>query len=66
MMITKVKVYLVTTGRLHPVLVEVLTDEGITGIGEAAITYGLGGTAAAGMVKDLAEGLVLGRDPSRI
>jgi len=66
MKITKVNVYLVTAGKLHPVLVEVLTDEGVTGIGEAAITYGLGGTAAAGMVKDLAEGLVVGRDPSRI
>jgi galactonate dehydratase len=44
---------------------EILTDEGVTGIGEAAIAYGVGGTACAGMVKDLAARIV-GRDPSRI
>ena len=66
MRIDRVTVYLVTTGRLHPVIVEIGTDAGVTGIGEAAIAYGLGGTAAAGMVKDLSERLVLGRDPSRI
>jgi galactonate dehydratase len=61
-----VNIYLVTTGNLHPVVVELVTDEGLTGIGEAAIAYGLGGTAAAGMVKDLAARAILGRDPSRI
>jgi len=53
------------TGR-HPVLVEVLTDEGIRGVGEAGIVYGAGSTAAAGMIKDLAERYVLGADPFRI
>jgi galactonate dehydratase len=66
MKITTVNIYLVGSGKLHPVIVEVLTDEGIAGIGEAAIAYGLGGTAAAGMLKDLAERLVVGRDPFRI
>src|SRR5690242_21856383 len=42
------------------------TDEGINGVGEAGIAYGIGGTAAAGMVKDLVENSVLGRDPFRI
>jgi galactonate dehydratase len=65
MRVESVNVYLVAAGKLHPVIVEVLTDEGITGIGEAAIAYGVGGTAAAGMVKDLAPRIV-GRDPSRI
>jgi galactonate dehydratase len=59
-------IYLVTTGKLHPVVVELVTDEGVAGIGEAAIAYGLGGTAAAGMIKDLGERMVLGRDPFRI
>ncbi|UUZ73207.1 hypothetical protein LP415_07770 [Polaromonas sp. P1(28)-8] len=54
MKIRSVKVYLVNSGRLHPVIVRIDTDEGISGIGEAAIAYGLGGTAAAGMIKDLA------------
>jgi len=66
MKIQAVKVYLVRSGNLHPVIVEILTDEGVSGIGEAAIAYGIGGTAAAGMVKDLSERLIVGRDPSRI
>src|SRR5688500_15178077 len=65
MKIERANVYLVTAGKLHPVLVELETDEGITGIGEAAIAYGVGGTAAAGMAKDLAQ-RIIGRDPSRI
>jgi len=66
MKIDAVNIYLVTAGKLHPVVVEVVTDAGITGIGEAAIAYGVGGTAAAGMLKDLAERMLLGADPSRI
>lgn len=66
MRIAKVDIYLVRSGRLHPVIVEITTDEGLAGIGEAAIAYGVGGTAAAGMVKDLAERFVVGRDPARI
>ncbi len=66
MKVDTVNIYLVTTGKLHPVVVELVTDEGITGIGEAAIAYGLGGTAAAGMIKDLSERMIIGRDASRI
>ena len=66
MKITKANIYLAAIGSLHPVLVELLTDEGLSGVGEAAIAYGIGGTAAAGMAKDLVEGLLLGRDPFRI
>jgi galactonate dehydratase len=65
MRVRAVNVYLVAAGKLHPVIVEVETEEGISGIGEAAIAYGIGGTAAAGMVKDLATRIV-GQDPSRI
>jgi galactonate dehydratase len=65
MKIVHANVYLITAGKLHPVLVEVVTDEGITGVGEAAVAYGIGGTAAAGMVKDLMA-RIIGRDPSRI
>src|SRR4051812_6959795 len=66
MRIERANIYLVTAGKLHPVIVELVTDEGVTGIDEAAIAYGIGGTAAAGMVKDLAERMIVGRDPSRI
>ena len=64
MKIEGVRIYLVSSGKLHPVIVEIATDEGIAGIGEAAIAYGLGGTAAAGMIKDLAERIIVGRDPA--
>ena len=66
MKIVKARIYLVHVGRLHPVLVELVTDDGTTGIGEAGVAYGLGATAAAGMIADLVEPLVLGRDPFRI
>ena len=66
MKITEVRIYLTHTGRLHPVVIEVLTDEGITGVGEAGVAYGLGQTAACGMGKDIAERLLIGKDPSRI
>jgi galactonate dehydratase len=66
MRITEVNVFLVRSGKLHPVIVEIVTSDGVSGIGEAAIAYGLGGTATAGMVKDLAEHLVVGHDPRRI
>src|SRR5215469_13636137 len=59
-------VYIVRIDARHPVVVELQTDAGITGLGEAAVAYGIGETAAAGMVKDLVEGIVMGRDPFRI
>ena len=66
MKIARVKIYLIASGKLHPVIVEIVTDEGVSGIGEAAIAYGLGRTATAGMVKDLSERMLIGRDPFRI
>lgn len=66
MKVIEVKIYLVRIGGRHPVLAQVFTDEGLSGVGEAAIAYGTGATAAAGMIKDLAEGFLLGMDPFRI
>ena len=66
MKVARVDVYLVRAGNLHPVIVEIILDDGLAGIGEAAIAYGVGGTAAAGMVKDLAERFVVGADPAGI
>lgn len=62
MKITSVRVYRITSGRLHPVLVELTTDEGVSGWGEAAVAYGLGARAAAGMLADFAP-RVLGANP---
>jgi len=66
MKIVRARIYLVRIAGRHPVLVELETDEGVTGVGDAAIAYGSGGTAAAGMIKDLVDDVVLGQDPFRI
>ncbi len=66
MKVVAAKVYLVTIGGRRPVLVELLTDEGVRGVGDASVAYGSGATAVAGMVKDLVEAFVLGKDPFRI
>ncbi len=64
--ITAATIYFVRGQGLKPVIVRLETDEGIVGLGEAAISYGSGGTAAAGMIKDLCERFVIGADPTRI
>jgi len=66
MKVVGVNIYLIKSGRMHPVIAQIETDEGITGVGEAAIAYGLGGTAAAGMIKDLAARILLGKDPRAV
>ncbi len=66
MKVVEARIYLVEIGGRHPILVQVFTDEGISGVGEAAIAYGTGKTAAAGMIKDLVEEHLLGADPFRI
>jgi hypothetical protein len=32
-LLARVNIYLIASGKLHPVIIEVLTDEGISGIG---------------------------------
>ncbi len=62
MKVTNVRAYRIPTGGVRPVLVEVTTNEGITGWGEAAVAYGLGARGAAGMIADYAT-RVVGSDP---
>lgn len=50
-------------GAWHPVLLRLHTDEGVTGIGEAAMAYGVGRSGAAAMTKNLVESFALGVDP---
>jgi galactonate dehydratase len=64
--ITEIKIYRVSIGGRNPVLVQVFTDAGISGVGEAAVAYGTGAPAAAAMVQELVEGFVLGKDPFNI
>lgn len=47
----------------NPVFVRVHTDEGISGVGEAGLAYDLGHSAAAHMIKEFAEEMLIGRDP---
>ena len=49
----------------RPLLVKINTDEGIYGLGEVGMAYGVGATAGWGMAKDLA-GMLIGRDPMNI
>lgn len=66
MKVTGLNVYLIDCGNIRPIIVEIETSEGISGIGEATIAYGAGATAAAGMIKDLGERFILGQDARRI
>ena len=65
MKIIKVEVFRLPTANSRqnsPIGCRVYTDAGIYGDGEAGMAYGVGGSAAFGMVCDLAE-LVIGMDP---
>ena len=56
--IENLRVFTVRGGGLHPVIVELTTSDGITGYGEAAVAYGLGAKAAAGMIADFAPSVI--------
>lgn len=65
MKITRIDVFRLNTSnnkQNSPIGCRIFTDAGIYGDGEAGMAYGVGGTAAYGMVCDLAE-LVIGMDP---
>ena len=70
MKITQVEVLLIHSiktekneaGGQRPIVLRIDTDEGIYGVGEVGMAYGTGGTAAYGMVQDLAR-LIIGMDP---
>lgn len=47
----------------NPVFVRITTDEGISGVGEAGLAYDLGHSAAAAMIKEFAEEMLIGFDP---
>jgi galactonate dehydratase len=66
MRITTARIYRVRIDGRHPVLLQLLTEEGITGVGEAAVAYGVGSSAAAAIVQELVERFVLGKNPSNI
>jgi galactonate dehydratase len=59
-------IYTVTGSKLHPIIVELTTDDGISGIGEAALAYGIGGRAGAAMAQEICARIAIGKDPARI
>lgn len=64
--IDEANIYLVPTGNRKAVLLELITDTGLQGIGEAGIAYGVGGEAAAQMVREMVERFVLREDAAAI
>lgn len=58
MKIDRVRVFKIDGGGIHPVIVELTTTDGIISYGEAAVAYGLGANAAAGMLADLAPRVI--------
>jgi mandelate racemase len=46
----------------RPIVLRIDTDEGIYGLGEVGMAYGVGGTAAYGMVQDLSR-MIIGLNP---
>jgi len=70
MRITEVEIFDVklapTVTTWSPVIVRINTDEGISGVGEVALAYGVGSAAGSGMVLNLAEHFLIGADPFRI
>ena len=61
--VTGCRIYAIAIDGRYPVIVELLTDQGVTGIGDAAVAYGTGAQAAAAMIKELVQQFVIGRDP---
>ncbi len=59
--IENMRIFNIQGAGLHPVIVELRTKDGLLGYGEAAVAYGIGAKAAAGMLTDLCP-RVIGAD----
>lgn len=64
--VAKAEIFLLDIDGRRPVVLRLTADDGTTGIGEAAVAYGVGATAAAAMAEELARRFVVGQDPFRI
>ncbi len=49
-----------------PIILRLITDEGIYGLGEFPLAYGIGRQAAIAMTKEMVEHYVIGADPMQI
>jgi L-alanine-DL-glutamate epimerase-like enolase superfamily enzyme len=61
--VTGCRIYIVKIDGRYPILVQLLTDQGVTGVGDAAVAYGTGATSAAAMTKELVQQFVVGKNP---
>jgi len=52
-----------TQGSWHPVIIKLTTDDGLVGIGEAGLAYGIGHRGAVGMLQDFINAFVIGANP---
>ena len=46
----------------NPVILELETDEGVAGLGEAGLAYGSGATAVTALIAEFVERFVIGRE----
>ncbi len=51
--------------RLSPVIVRINTDEGISGLGEVGLAFGVGADGGAGYLRNIAESFLIGVDPMK-
>ncbi len=69
MKVTSIEIWDVNCPELtwhHPIIIRVNTDEGISGLGEVGLAYGVGHSGGAAYVKNLVEAYLLGADPMNI
>ncbi len=60
------RIYRVNSAKLHPIVLELETDDGLAGLGEAAVSFGVGGPATAELIREMCERFVIGRDSNCI
>ncbi|MEW9806510.1 mandelate racemase/muconate lactonizing enzyme family protein [Mesorhizobium sp. ZMM04-5] len=66
MIVSAANIYVVPCGNRRGVILELETDAGVTGIGEAGIAYGAGTMASAEMLREMVQRFVVGRDPGPV
>ena len=64
--VTGARIFIVRIGGRYPILVQLFTDQGVSGVGGDAVAYGTGAESAAAMLKELVQQFVLGQDPFAI
>jgi galactonate dehydratase len=66
MKISSIRTYTFQCGNRRPVIAEVMTDESLSGIGEAGVAYGVGGSAASAMILEIGQRWAVGQNPFNI